>query len=270
MNKISDQEIKAIELHVLKTLTNYCDKNGIRYFLSYGTLIGAIRHQGFIPWDDDIDVVIPRPDYMRLIKLLGNQEISFCKLSSPYNNRDHFLPYSKIYHIETEKIEEGVQYRGTPLGIDVDIFPLDGVPEDERKAEKFYKVQKKLFRWSVLSFSPYEKSPNMIRTALRYIRMFLVKLVGNYHWIILLNKRALKYPYEGSKMVGVPVIGYDNVLKRINRSCFDESIPVHFEGEVYLAPKGYDEFLRTLYGDYMQLPPEDKRISTHLYEAYWR
>ena len=250
MNKISDQEIKAIELHVLKTLTNYCDKNGIRYFLSYGTLIGAIRHQGFIPWDDDIDVVIPRPDYMRLIKLLGNQEISSCKLSSPYNNRDHFLPYSKIYHIETEKIEEGVQ--------------------DERKAEKFYKVQKKLFRWSVLSFSPYEKSPNMIRTALRYIRMFLVKLVGNYHWIILLNKRALKYPYEGSKMVGVPVIGYDNVLKRINRSCFDESIPVHFEGEVYLAPKGYDEFLRTLYGDYMQLPPEDKRISTHLYEAYWR
>ena len=147
---------------------------------------------------------------------------------------------------------------------------MDGVPEDERKAEKFYKVQKKLFRWSVLSFSPYEKSPNMIRTALRYIRMFLVKLVGNYHWIILLNKRALKYPYEGSKMVGVPVIGYDNVLKRINRSCFDESIPVHFEGEVYLAPKGYDEFLRTLYGDYMQLPPEDKRISTHLYEAYWR
>ena len=122
MKKMDDQEIKDVELYVLKTLTDYCNAHEIRYFLSYGTLIGAIRHQGFIPWDDDVDVIIPRPDYMRLIRLLGDQEINSCKLSSPYNNRDHFLPYSKIYHVKTEKIEEGVQYRGRPLGIDVDIF----------------------------------------------------------------------------------------------------------------------------------------------------
>lgn len=270
MKKMDDQEIKDVELHVLKTLTDYCDRNEIRYFLSYGTLIGAVRHQGFIPWDDDVDVIVPRPDYMRLMKLLGDQEIDSCRLSSPYNNLNHFLPYSKIYHVGTKKVEQGVQYRGNPLGIDVDIFPLDGVPEDAFKAEKFYKIQKSLFRWAVLSFSPYQKASNPFRTVLRYIRMFLLKCIGNYRWILLLNKRAMKYSYENAKMVGVPVIGYDDVLKRINRNCFEDSIPVSFEGRIYAAPKGYDEFLRKIYGDYMQLPPEEKRVSTHLYEAYWR
>ena len=143
MREIGIEEGKQIELDILKFLAKYCDEKGFRYFLAYGTLIGAIRHKGFIPWDDDIDLYMPREDYDKMIACFNKEAPAPFKLIEPHEKGAKHT-FVKIYDERTVKLENG-SYGGRELGVDVDIFPLDGVPADQAEYDAWFDKLVKIY-----------------------------------------------------------------------------------------------------------------------------
>lgn len=129
MRNISFEEMKKVELEILSFFADFCETHNLRYFLAYGTLIGAIRHKGFIPWDDDVDIQMPREDYDILISLFNIGNDSPYRLISPLEKQSCYT-IVKIIDTRTIKIENGI--KNDPLGIDIDIFPLDGIPSVDK------------------------------------------------------------------------------------------------------------------------------------------
>ena len=142
MEFMTIQDKQKAFLDVLLFLDDFCNKHNLRYYLAYGTLIGTIRHQGFIPWDDDVDVHIPRPDYERLLSEFSDIDGHF-KLVSCFTDSDYILPFAKIQNMNTARMIRGekLDYQG----IGIDLFPLDGIPDDLESAEAVFLKQNN--RW---------------------------------------------------------------------------------------------------------------------------
>ncbi len=145
MKTIEIKEMQKIELEILKSFSKICDEHKLRYFLSNGTLLGAIRHKGFIPWDDDIDVYMPRNDYMTFLQLVGSSLEPHYKLLTPYNSKEYIYTYAKLYDDRTILIEWPDTVRYT-IGVYIDIFPVDGLPESIKETKKHFDRLKKLNR----------------------------------------------------------------------------------------------------------------------------
>lgn len=141
MKELSLQELKEIEFDILKVFDDFCKENNIRYYLAYGTLLGAIRYKKFIPWDDDVDLLIPRDDYNRMIKLFKDSERY--RLFAFDRNPNFIYPFAKLCDMTTKKDEFGYE-NGVELGVDIDLFPLDAWDDDLEKAKKEAKRIKKL------------------------------------------------------------------------------------------------------------------------------
>jgi len=133
MKELTLQELKDIEFDILKMFDAFCKENNIRYFFAYGTLLGAIRYKGFIPWDDDVDVLVPREDYDRLLKLFTDSEQY--RLYAYEREPKYRYPFAKLCDMTTRKDEGGYE-NGVELGVDIDIFPLDAWDNDLEKAKK--------------------------------------------------------------------------------------------------------------------------------------
>ena len=261
MKRVTSEESKSIILDILNNVAEFCDENSIRYYLTYGTLLGAIRHKGFIPWDDDIDIAMPRPDYDRFVDLYGAK--GDYKISAPLVDKDCAWQWVKVYDGRTVKYEEGVDYNYiSPRGVDIDVFPIDGVPDDY---DEFINHGKKLISSHIYFnkvISPYNGS--IIKRLFRLI----LRIIGRDYFMRKNIQEAMKYEYSSSEMIGhLPHL--EPYLKRCPRSLFDSRVEVEFEGNNYWAPAGYDLFLKELYGDYMQLPPIEKRVASHEQEIYW-
>lgn len=270
MKEITLDEIKEIQLNILKHVDSFCHENNIRYYLAGGTLLGAIRHKGFIPWDDDIDIIMPRPDYIRFIKIYMEQIEGNYKLSSIYNNKHHLYTFAKIFDNRTLKIEDGIDYGNNNIdGIGIDIFPMDGLPEHIDISNKFFEQQRKYFRYYSLSVSKLPKCGEL-RNIIKLIATPLLKFIGKNRIIKFINERSMKYNFKTSKYVAVSVVPYYGNKERVVKSNFIQQIKVEFEGYFFDAPFGYDEYLTNHYGDYLKLPPEEKRVSHHKYKAYWK
>lgn len=270
-NELSLEEIKKIELDILKDIHRVCENNGLRYYLAGGTLLGAIRHKGFIPWDDDIDILMPRPDYMKFIKIYENEGDKKYKLTSPYNNKNHLYTFTKVFDTRTIKIENGLNYDSENIGgIEVDVFPTDGLPDNIDKSNKYFRKQKLLFH--LYSFSVTKKSvnKNIIKRIIKNTIVYICRLIGKQRFIKVINNNAMKYEFDKSNYIGLSVTTYYGSKERIEKKHYIEQIKVEFEGYLFNAPKNYDQYLSNLYGDYMKLPPEDKRVTHHEYEAYWK
>jgi lipopolysaccharide cholinephosphotransferase len=266
--KISLQEMKQLELTLLTKFAEVCEENHLRYGLAGGTMLGAIRHKGFIPWDDDIDIIMPRPDYRKLIELgqaaLGERYT----LRAHYLQQDYTYPYAKATDNRTTLV--GLATMNGDMGVCIDIFPADGLPADPAESEQH--IQKILHYHRMRAFSTLTnlRGRTILHSVGKAPVVAFTKLLGTAYWLKKIEDLATSYDFEQSQYVGVVVADSYGSRERIDKPSFSAYVNVEFEGRQFKAPVGYEQYLKNIYGDYMKLPPENKRVTAHTFEAYWR
>ena len=266
MREPTKQEFNEYLIRELDFFNSFCKKNNLKYFLFYGTLIGAVRHGGFIPWDDDIDVVMPREDFYRLVSLLGKQEGRY-KIVSSFNEKKHIAPLAKMIDCNTLLIQNYGFYEKTDLGIYIDIFILDGLPEKEDEREKYYRKAMKLHdKWIIAAHVfHYENSP-FLKDLARYLWHLHTHLLGPKHYLKKITSLSSKYSFYKSTYVGIP--SYANSMKDIYLRDYFDPIDIQFEKINCIIPKGYDMILSQYYGDWKKLPPLNEQVSNHMFECF--
>ncbi|MGP8310863.1 phosphorylcholine transferase LicD [Enterocloster aldenensis] len=263
---ITIEEMKQIELHILKYVRDICLNNDLCYFMEAGTLLGAVRHKGFIPWDDDIDIAMPRKDFEKLLKILRNN--SEYRLIDPYDI-NCFYPFAKLCDKRTTLYEYNYPYI-EGMGVYIDIFPFDNFPPPGLERIQFY--QKITKAWSKIS-----KSYPDIRYLNSKNPKKLLKFIGKYIYSHFNDKVRIKqelfdvltqYNTVETEYMGFGLSQYkENALHKKNN--FSEITLLAFEDDVFAAPIAWKEYLTEMYGDYLQFPPIEKRKPHHEFEAYW-
>lgn len=274
MREIGLEERKRIQLEIMKQVDAFCRANQLTYYLAFGTLIGAIRHKGYIPWDDDIDIMMPRADYEKMEHLFPKE--GNYRFLTPNNTEKYPYAFGKVIDTRTIKKESYVWSKYQIIGLDIDVFPIDNYPDDEQEAISWCKeidaVQKKLFRF----FAIYVKGRNFIRVIYKNSIIAFRRFLDNKDIYpiekIVSQLVSLSQKYNGieSHYCGVSSINTYGVHKRNRKEIFASKIEVNFEGNCFFAPIGYDEYLRDIYGDYMVLPPIEKQKTHHSFSAYWK
>lgn len=264
-------QIQQESLKILDTVSALCDKLNLRYYLAYGTLIGAVRHKGFIPWDDDIDIMMPRQDYKVLLDYFRDHadELKPLELFSIYNCPEY--PYMITRISNSDYVLDVHNEKPYGLGLFIDIYPMDGMGCTEAEYEA---LKGKASRYSSLCFLSTRlhcekgNTKSKLKMAVKYPAFLLAKLCGKDVFIKKLEAMAAKCDYDTSEYVGCLVWGSDGTKGVFPKAWFESTADVEFEGRTYKAPVGYHQVLTRLYGDYMQLPPEKDRIAHHFYKAY--
>lgn len=270
MNKkyMSMQEIQKVSLNILKNITDIMDREGFNYVLAYGTLIGAIRHKGFIPWDDDVDIMMPRPDYENFIKYAVNHKEEFGCIETMNMQTTPKYPYmitrmcDNRYEIEVDNEEK------CGMGIFVDIYPIDGVGESMKEANTIFKKVAKYPSFIFLATRKHFRlglTRGAIKKFLKFPAFVFSHIMGKNYFAGKLNSIISSLDYEKSKYVCC--VAWDPDFVVYEKKLLRERVKVPFEQYEFYVPKEYDKVLRLTYGDYMQLPPEKDRIYHHLYKA---
>lgn len=259
MREICDlSEIKKIELDILRAFHSFCEKNSLRYFLAYGTLLGAVRHGGFIPWDDDIDVAMPRTDYERFLKEFRDERYEVYDLSK----KGYFYPFAKLCDTKTVLIEE-MSVKNS-IGVYIDIFPMDGIADNNQSQ---HSKAKRLMKLQQHKYAPFSRKRSLIKKVmLPFVKLLLLPIscrrIGK-----ILDKEAQRNAYDDCSRVGC-VAGDSIGNITFPKDVIDPLSKVIFEGELFCAPAKKEEYLTIVYGDYMKLPPEDQRIPKHQFKVY--
>ena len=258
-NNTDKRTLQLAELTILDELDRICKKHGLKYFLTAGTLLGAVRHKGFIPWDDDIDVAMPRDDYERLSKICTDEE----ELSQGFfyqsekTEKLHTFFFAKIRKDGTEVTEHLLDGVDIHNGCYIDIFPLDKCPSTPIFAKLYFKTIKMLNCAIISKVSPDFKDGykpltklvykcirllpfNTLRGLRRFVRWFYSAFTSGKKWCTVAGSHG--YPRE----TYLP-------------EWFSDEVMLEFEGKEYPAPIGYKELLTNMYGDYMTPPAEDDR-----------
>lgn len=270
MKIIELKEMQQIELNLLLELDKVCRKHSLRYYMDGGTLLGAMCYEGFIPWDDDIDLKMPRPDYNQLLTL-QSEFPEYIRLDAP--SKEH-CEYTMLKLIDDRTILKEINGDSVKTtGVYIDVFPMDGHPEDPEKCGKHIKKLQRLnslFHLSLEHFKTMRNSKPVIKKAKGII----------YNWIYTpwklyrkLTKLAEIYDYESATYVGLLIEG-DAMKERFNKAWLQPGFTLEFEGHMILAPSGYREHMEIFYGDhvtksecYHNLP---MILPNHHHEVYWK
>lgn len=233
------ERVKEIQLDILKTLHNFCVDNDLKYFLAYGTLLGAIRHKSYIPWDDDVDIWMNRADYNKFCQSFQHSRYEI--LSPEFTNN---YPYhiAKIVDKKSLLVEDGAKETGKNIGVYIDIFVLDNIPDNKFVRE--IKMYKKYFNY--VMFKKNNKATS--HSGARFFNIFC--------------KYNAKKTKECTDILTLYFLNKNKRNRRLiwKKEWFDKVVECQFEDMKLFIPCGYDEILKICYNDYMQIPPEDKRV----------
>ena len=247
---ISVDEMKHKEKAMLKFIDRYCNENRFRYWVCGGTLLGTIRHKGFIPWDDDIDIFLPMPDFLKFtLSLKNNPEYELMGYGTD-GGEDFIEPYAKLLEKKTVLVENIGTLRKVS-SVWVDVFPIIGLPGDERQRHSFFNEYQEIEK---SAWQDFYKTDGDIAVFKK--------------WFVTQKEYLQKYDFDTAEYVGVLGTLYG---KRdcASKSVYDDTIRMRFEDIEVNVPIGYDEYLSNHYGsNYMDLPPIEKRVALHDIKAY--
>lgn len=264
---LTDKEVKDVSLEILLFFDRYCRENGLRYYLAFGTLLGAVRHGGFIPWDDDIDVYVPRPDYDKMVDSLSDPAGRYVIVSS-LKDRTYLNQYAKVLDTWTNSVSADGDTN--PNGLGIDLFPLEGLPSDLCRAEReFHRMNRRWYNVEDRLASYYRMKPDSVVSKVK-------KALGSIAYksgilsrgMCRLSASPFSADYDSACKVASIMGEYSGVLNILDKEWFEKT-ELSFEGYSFICPVGYHDILSKVYGDYMQLPPEEERRSTHTDKFIW-
>ena len=267
LQKIEMEELKDIVYEILCSFADFCEENHLRYYLFGGTLLGAVRHGDFIPWDDDIDVCMPRPDYERFIELTK---------ASPWENyevKQYVQTFIKMIDKRTVFLERLVKEQLRKESVFIDIFPIDVAADDFAERKRHFKKIAALLKVLVYRICDYRlqfseaKNKTKFRKMIMMVFSAIVSVIPYRSIQKWINDIAKVYKYEESRKISVSVWGWGE-KDVLDREQSEKGIKMKFRDREFWCQGCYVESLTKKYGDYMQVPPPEKRPPFHG-KVYW-
>ena len=265
MRYLDLDEIHKVTLDVVKKIISICEEQNITYYTMYGSLIGAVRHKGFIPWDDDFDIMMLRPDYDRFMQYcIENSEALYpYKLINRNTAKDYAFNISRFCDCRYEMIRDNNE-SSAGMGIFVDIYPFDGLGNSATKIREETLVKKQALIHAI-SWAESSKwfSNNLLKNLIKIPLCLLFHMGGKNYWLNRLKKYREKNSVNDSKYVGCMV--WDPGMVFFEKEWFSKTRLMDFEDIKVTVPYNYHEVLVTSYGNYMELPPKEAQVPTHAY-----
>ena len=274
MREMTTREIQMVSLDILKDVHEFCEENNIKYTLQGGTLLGAIRHKGFIPWDDDIDIAMPRPDYDKFIHTYNNESGRYKLFSREIQElKDKvFMSYARVCDMESTLVDcKKSPWTTIPTGVWIDIFPLDGIEDSivqgEKRVNKHYNLWKLCIKKRTLLVS-YSSCTSIHEKAILFLKHVIYRFIPNDIFEKHI-KLCREIPFGSTKhycMYAFP--GY-KIRERHSIDVLDKVQLESFEDVYFYIMRGYKEALQEKFGDYMKLPPMELRVPGHGFFTYF-
>lgn len=252
--QLTQDEIRQIQLLILQEIDRFCRTNNITYSLAFGTALGAVRHHGFIPWDDDVDIIMPLSDMRRFKELFQSRTLRYHDIDT---NPEHGYQFSRISYLPTYR-KEGLI--ASTYGVNIDLYPVVGLPKTMKEVSDFFECMKK----------PLDRLHAMIKWRSRLVRILPITTIPGYTACIRKFRDTVldAYPYEQSNLYYHA--GSMRMVNVLDFDVFEDLIDADFEGLKLQIPARYHDYLSHCFGDYMELPPVEDRHPSHGLIYYWR
>lgn len=270
MKEMTSRDIQLKSLDIMKDIHTFCVEHQIKYSLEGGTLLGAVRHKGFIPWDDDIDIVMPRPDYEKFIKEFKDYK-GYVLKARDAGDPSVDIMFARVCDMEETYVTSHIPYCNETTGLWVDIFPLDAVEDDKSLfAKRVNKMQKK---WDISFYQRALKKPFSEITGLlaktKYIAKSFFLLYGDV--IGQLNEECKRISWGSTHHYAIISFLQYGIKEYHNTEVISDYVLLPFEDAHFYVMKGYHEVLTEKFGDYMKLPPKEQQVPKHGFEKfYWK
>ncbi len=256
-------QLKTKLIDMLNYLDRVCEENGLRYYAIGGTFLGAIRHKGFIPWDNDIDVAMPRKDYYKFAEIVNADNSKYTVETPQSSSKDYLYSVAKLYDTTTTLIEK--KKVKVKRGVYIDVFPMDGIADTSEAISANYKkidIYNKIF--AARTCAVRQQRSWWKNLAIIIVGALPEKLLSSKKLLMELDKMCAKEDFDAKVYVGVLLTQY-GIKYIMPRSLFDESSRYQFEDTTIVGVSDYDRYLTMLFGDWHKLPPIEKRVEGHDY-----
>lgn len=264
MKEVTLDELRQLQIGILNAVHDFCKENNITYSLAYGTLLGAARHKGYIPWDDDIDIMMPREDYDRFLATFKHP---LYKTFHAPEIKGYILPFAKVVDMKIDVIENNSMK--LHLGANIDIFPFDNYPGLKETPEAWFNEYKKWSYRFCVTFGRYTlRHPRAFASKL--LRRTLIGFIPARKIVAKIQQLAIDFNDRPTKYKALMSSPWITDILQYPATLFDNIAELEFEGRKYNAIADYDQFLTLKFGDWHQLPPPEQRVTHHEFKACWK